>query len=92
MLQNTDIAENKRIFDLEQRPLSWLLKISDIIQEWDKPEANEKIMSKKIKPPSIQISFVNDKLIVENFPKDKLKNVKQTILDCTNPADLIEIN
>jgi hypothetical protein len=78
------------IFDLEQNPLSWLLKVSDTLQEWDKPPADEEIMAKKIKPTDICISFSNNKIVVKNFPAEKLDKAKETFEHYTNPPDLIE--
>ena len=85
-------AEDMKIYNFEKRPLAWLLKLSDIIQEWDKPEANETIMNKTIELPSIHISFVNDKIIVENFPRKQSKEVEKTISDYMYPSDFIEIH
>lgn len=84
-------ADDIKIFDLDNRPLSWLLKVSDIIQEWDKPKANENTQYEKTEDSSIHISFLDDKIIVKNIPKNELEKVQQTISDYTNPSNLIEI-
>jgi len=84
-----EIANNQQIFNLEERPLSWLLKVSDILQEWDKPKADERIMCKKIKPINMQIFFKNNKIVVKNFPKKKLDDVKKVIMNYSTPSDLI---
>ena len=34
-------ATGRRLYDLDERPLAWLLKISDSLQEWDKPSLRE---------------------------------------------------
>ena len=85
-------ADNIKIFDLEKNPLLWLLKVSDIIQEWDKPKVNDgKMENETIEQTNIQILDNDDKLTVKNFPSDKSEDVKNTISKYTNPSDLIEI-
>jgi hypothetical protein len=77
---------NRCIFDLEKRPLAWLLKIADILQEWDRPMAAGGIMAGRIEPVKTQIS---NRIIVKDFPGNKLNNAVETIRKYTNPPDLI---
>lgn len=83
-------AKETHIFDLKKRPLSWLLKVSDTLQEWDKPMADEDIMAKDLKSTDIQISLSNDRIVVKNFPKGKLDKAKGIIEHYTNPPNLIK--
>jgi hypothetical protein len=81
-------SKKVQIFDINERPLAWLLKVSDILQEWDKPQANEDLMSQPIPPTNIQISFIDDKIEVRNFPKET--QVKGILNAYTNTMGLFE--
>jgi len=64
-----NIDGNLKIYDFEKDPLSWLLKIADILQIWDKPTTQ--IINKKEKPEPtfFEIDFEgNDKIILRNIP------------------------
>ncbi|NOR46755.1 MAG: hypothetical protein GQ533_01730 [Methanosarcinaceae archaeon] len=82
-------ADNVKIFDLEKYPLLWLLKVCDIMQEWDKPKVM--ILHEKTDDSSINISFGDDIISVKNFPESFRENVQDTISNYTNPSNLIEI-
>jgi hypothetical protein len=86
----TRTAREVTIFDFNGRALSWLLKVSDILQEWDKPEAQEGIMVKEIEPTTISISLRNNKIAVAGFPSRELGKVQDVLTKFTKPADLIE--
>lgn len=87
-LQQT--GKTNRIFNLEAHPLTWLLKICDILQEWDKPIAKEETMTKKIEHTDIQVLKSQDKIVVKNFPKEKLEKVNGIIKNYTDPPDIIK--
>lgn len=83
------IADGINNFDLEEDPLSWLLKVSDIIQEWDKPKAQNP--HENTERSSINISFEDNQISVENLPEKVQKEVQDTISKYTSPPGLIEI-
>lgn len=67
-----DIWGTKRIYNFSLRPLSWLLKICDTLQEWNKPKAKKE--TDYITPDEIELELLNDSVIIKKFPeKDKLK-------------------
>jgi hypothetical protein len=77
-----------RIFDLEKKPLAWLLKISDLLQQWDKPEAHEEIMAQKIPLTQMEIFFERDKICLNHLPKPD--ETKRIIDRYTNPVASFE--
>ncbi|KKK68792.1 hypothetical protein LCGC14_2940500, partial [marine sediment metagenome] len=49
------IKSDLQFIDLEREPIAWLLKISDLLQIWDKPRI--KSFNKLINPNSLSINF-----------------------------------
>ena len=81
----TDIG----IFNLERRSLSYLLKAADALQEWDKPPAREEILTEDLEPTRMQISFIHDKIVIQNFPREKVDGARRMFERFALPHDLI---
>lgn len=61
------------IYNIEESPLIWLLKVSDILQEWDKPNSQTDFEKKEIEATNIKVEFNNDSVTFWNMSnKDKL--------------------
>jgi hypothetical protein len=69
-------------------PLAWLLKIADILQEWDKPNVGEEQKVKNI-DTRIELAFVTSKITVKSFPSDKIKGAADVIRFFTCPDNAI---
>ena len=82
-------AKNVRIFDMQQRPLSWLLKITDLLQEWDKPPAKKEMNVLPVTNMKLRIS--GSKISVENFPEGKRDTVLDVLRKYTNPNNIVSI-
>ena len=68
------------IYSIETEPLIWLLKVSDILQEWDKPKAQSNFDKEKVANTKIQVEFHNDMVTFMNMPdKDKLVSMIEEI-------------
>ncbi len=66
---NNSTNEEFQIFDFEKDPLSWLLKISDTLQVWDKPTTE--IINKSEEPEATLFGIDiegNNKIILRNLP------------------------
>lgn len=86
--QALDISTfNVRIFDMHKRPLAWLLKISDILQEWDKYGKGDEALHFPVTRLTLRIS--NSKISVENFPEERRDQVREVIHKYTNPNNLV---
>jgi hypothetical protein len=59
-----------KIFNLNRYPLAWLLKVADLLQEWDKPTI-ENQGSDPSTETDLAIGFSKSEIIVKNFPKEK---------------------
>lgn len=81
---------NLQIFDLEKEPLAWLLKISDILQEWDKPKKTD--FFNPPKPTPIKITFDRNKIKLHNYGYKK-ESIKETMQKYTKgPVEFIWID
>lgn len=81
-------AKNVRIFDMQQRPLSWLLKITDLLQEWDKPFAKEEMNALPVTNMALRFS---DSEISVKFPKEKRDTVLNVLRQYTTPNNAVSI-
>ncbi|MFX0139280.1 MAG: hypothetical protein ACFFDN_36905 [Candidatus Hodarchaeota archaeon] len=84
---------DNQIYNLENDPLSFLLKLCDEIQEWYKFERQEIIVNKlyeeKLEETEMYIDFDGDRIIINN-----LKNadeVRDKIEEMFNPSKIIQI-
>ncbi len=79
-----------KIFDMNKRPLSWLLKIADTLQEWDKPLAKQKNLSSTILDcGNYGIFYHNEKILAEHFPKEKKDEVNNILQQYTYPSNIV---
>lgn len=60
------VSENSKIFNIENRPLCWLLKVADTLQEWDKPLASEST-DEELDPVTFSIHFQADQIVIRNM-------------------------
>jgi hypothetical protein len=77
-----------RIFDMQRFPLTWLLKVADILQEWDKPKAGEEQKELHLNTP-IELVFSLSKIAVRNFPKNKIDETSEVLCSYTSPNNII---
>lgn len=73
-LDQDKIAYNRfktvdNIYNIEVSPLIWLLKMSDILQEWDKPDSQTNFDKEEIEATNIKVDFNNDIVTFWNMPK-----------------------
>lgn len=80
-------AKNARIFDMHKRPLAWLLKTADLLQEWDKPKREEE--GNEVSPTDLKLRVSESRITVKNFPTDRLKNAQNVLKYYMNPKDII---
>ena len=79
-----------QIFDLEKEPLAWLLKVSDILQEWDKPKKSDFTKPPMLTP--IKITFDGNKIELHNYG-DKKESINEAIQKYTKgPVEFIWID
>jgi hypothetical protein len=83
-----ECSSTPKIFDMKRCPLAWLLKIADILQEWDKPKiAGEK--ADQSVTTNMELSFSDSKISAKNFPEDRKEETRRTVQYFTNPGDTI---
>ena len=80
-------TEEIRIFDMKKHPFSWLLKISDLIQEWDKPEVDDSLNG--LPTTNLGLKISHSKILVENFPKQKHDKTVNVLERYTKPNNII---
>lgn len=80
-------TEEIRIFDMKKHPLSWLLKISDLIQEWDKPEVDDSLNG--LPTTNLRLKTSHSKILVKNFLKQKHDKTAKVLQRYTNPNNII---
>lgn len=61
------IWKTTNIYDFNDKPFCWLLKICDILQEWNKPRASDE--KGIILPNEIELKLKSSKIIIEKFPR-----------------------
>jgi len=83
-------ANNQKIFNIEIRPLAWLLKIADILQEWDKPKVEDSL--KAFPNSNLKINFSRNKILISNFPKEKIDGTLSVLDKYSKPNNLICFN
>ncbi len=72
--RNRDIVpEINNIYDLNTKPLVWLLKITDLLQEWDKPIAKESKPLNELDKCIYDIEVNNCGIVASNY-NDPQKN------------------
>jgi hypothetical protein len=86
-LQKACLGEVK-IFDMHRHPLVWLLKIADVLQEWDKPEIGTEGVGQDLST-NLEMSFSGSKILVKNFPDEKKEETKRVIRSFTKPNDVV---
>jgi len=86
-------AKNNRnkIYSLKDNTLDWLLFISDILQEWDKPQAAKFDENSKLPNTSLKIFYCSscNRLIVFGIPKKKKEEIRNKIRKYTKPNNFI---
>ena len=80
-------AKNVRLFDMYKRPLAWLLKMTDLLQEWDKPQREEE--RNEVFSTDLRLNVSRSGITVKNFPKDRLQNAQIFLEYYMNPQDII---
>lgn len=85
---NALIDNNYKVFDFEKRPLCCLLKLADMLHEWDKPNVSD--TKKELENTNVRISFSNDAILLENYPDNKRKSIIQFIEKYLVPTNLIK--
>ena len=74
---------------MQDRPLTWLLKIADLLQEWDKPKVKD--WMKKMQATTLKLEISQSQILVENFPNKKLDDALKVLQLYTNPNDIVSI-
>ena len=85
-LKKTCKQLNVKIYNQSSHPLVWLLKISDLLQEWDKPKA--KFFSPKEELPPTTLEIYTDrksKIMVKGFPENKISKTEEILQTYTTP-------
>ena len=76
-----------KLYNLEQRPLTFLLKICDTLQEWHKPRASKEM--DYLRPEKVELDLSSNKLVIKKFPKkDELKKKIAKYFDCKNTVSI----
>jgi hypothetical protein len=83
-------ADTEGVFNLQNHPLAWLLKIADLLQEWEKPRLGEE-RTREDPGINMKIAFSDSKMIVDNFPEARREKTRITITEYTWPRDVISI-
>jgi hypothetical protein len=73
-----------RIFNLNNNPLAWLLKVADVLQEWDKPSFQGLRNEEKLET-KLQISFTDSEILVSNFPEGKAEKILEELSSTSCP-------
>jgi len=72
-----------KLFDINTHPLSFLLKLADTLQEWQKPQAKDGL--KYFDPEEIEIQFRKNCIVIQKFPKiGELRESIETNFNCGN--------
>ncbi len=66
-----------RFIDIEREPIAWLLKITDLIQIWDKPYVDN--FNNSIHPNLISIDFEDENRIILNNFNEKANDIQEEI-------------
>jgi hypothetical protein len=83
-----DFSGVTKVFDMKRCPLSWLLKVADLLQEWDKPETGRENTDPKIST-QIAIAFSDSKIFIQNFPEDKKDETIRIINSYISPSEVV---
>lgn len=68
-----------KIFDIDKNALSWLLKVTDMLQEWDKPKALDYDEKKHIPEQDIEIEMTPEEIIVTGFDSDTKNKINEKL-------------
>lgn len=68
------------LYDIEKRPMAWLLKVCDTIQEWDKPPAKSG-MYKSVKRSKLKITCYDNKILISGLKMKDLEKLKSTLIN-----------
>jgi len=88
-------AQRKRLYDLDERPLAWLLKVSDSLQEWDKPKLRELgaavDLDKRTDAPAMEISWdvALGRFIVRGLTPEQAQRLSR-VEELTSPQGLFQ--
>lgn len=58
-----------KLYDFENNPFCWLLKICDTLQEWNKPRASDE--TDYIMPSKTELELEPDTILIRKYPKKK---------------------
>jgi hypothetical protein len=83
---------NIKIFDIDKNTFDWLLKLSDIFQEWDKPIVKNLTDNYNLEDTNIVIIVDNNNIILKNYKDKKKKEIKATIDNYVNHNNLISFS
>lgn len=82
-------ASNETLFNLQKNPFAWLLKVADLLQEWDKPILHANKDDKLV--TDLSIIFDDKTIQVYNFPDNKKTNVVSE-LKATSQPDIVKFH
>jgi hypothetical protein len=82
-------TQDYRIYDFQKRPFAALLKLADILQEWNKPKIEE-IQGWNMSV-ELDIYIKNNKIIVEKIEEEKGRKIAYTIQNYFNPTNFLII-
>lgn len=85
-------VSNEKIYVLHGDSLTWLLKISDELQEWYKWPKNEvPANDEPLTPPNLSITINENDILVKNYPKDP-KPLENKMQRYFAPANIIRFS
>ena len=94
LLENGYIKWSKpqhEIYSIDHRPIAWLLKVADTLQEWDKPKQKTNRPWHLVKWTRISLRMKGDKIQVCGFRAAKAKTIRTKLQKYTACDDYIEI-
>jgi hypothetical protein len=67
---------HNKIYNIKNNALAWLLKVSDTLQEWDKPKVDGYDGKSPLPESTVSFKFGNNSIIISNLPNPA--DVKKT--------------
>lgn len=71
--------DDLKIHDIDKHALSWLLKVTDILQEWDKIKASEYNENKSIPTQNIEIETNPESIVVQGFNAKQKEKIDEKL-------------
>lgn len=88
-------VENDKLYKLHGESLTWLLKISDELQEWYKFQINDiPPQNAPLPPVELSIDIQQDKILVRNYPKSEhdVQELLEKFMRYYSPSNMIRFN